>query len=107
MKLLCLICLSLLTVFTIKAYTFDDSTKAKHNNIELTKTINIQAADSALVNKNDRKDVFIDNDGDGICDKRVRGMSFSRSDQFWEKYRKRHRGKFYLKNNRGYRNGKK
>ncbi len=90
----------MLTVFSAKGYTFDDSIKTKPKNKNLVKTTNSQIKDSTLIKKNSKKDVFIDNDGDGICDKRARGMSF-------EKLRKRHGGKLKTNNNRGHRYGKK
>ncbi len=41
-----------------------------------------------------KKDVFIDKDGDGICDNRANGMSF-------EKFRKRHQYKKGIHNSGG------
>ncbi len=98
MKPIYLICLLIFTLFTSNVYTFDDSTKAKLKVKGPVKTTNIQFTDSTAVDKNKKRDVFIDKDGDGICDKRVKGMSF-------EKFRKRHKGS--NRANHGYRRIKK
>ena len=57
-----------------------DSTQTRKK--EITKT-EVREKETTTARKRN-KDVFIDKDGDGICDQRVKGMLF-------EKLRKRHR----------------
>ena len=64
----------------------NDSTKVQTQKKETIKTeIQEKAQQQETVNNRKRnKDAFIDKDGDGICDQRVKGLLF-------EKLRKRHR----------------
>ena len=64
----------------------NDSTKVRKQKKETVKTEVQQKAQQqeTVTSRKRNKDVFIDKDGDGICDQRVKGLLF-------EKLRKRHR----------------
>ncbi len=64
----------------------NDSTKVRTQKKETVKTEVKQKAQQqeTVTSRKRNKDVFIDKDGDGICDQRVKGLLF-------EKLRKRHR----------------
>jgi hypothetical protein len=64
----------------------NDSTKVRTQKEETARTEVQQKAQQreTVTSRKRNKDVFIDKDGDGICDQRVRGLLF-------EKLRKRHR----------------
>ena len=82
MKKIFLIILFLVAVFSFSTYAQSDSSKgiAKENKTKVEKDED-QIMPSFDKSKK-KKDVFIDKDGDGICDNRAEGMSF-------EKMRKR------------------
>jgi hypothetical protein len=82
MKKIFLIILFLTAVFSFNTYAQSDSSKgsAKENETKVEKGDD-QIMPSFEKSKR-KKDVFIDKDGDGICDNRAEGMSF-------EKMRKR------------------
>jgi hypothetical protein len=64
----------------------NDSTKVRKQKKETVKTEVQQKVQQqeTVTSRRRNKDVFIDKDGDGICDQRVKGLLF-------EKLRKRHR----------------
>ena len=64
----------------------NDSTKVRKQKKETVKTEVQQKVQQqeTVTSRKRNKDVFIDKDGDGICDQRVKGLLF-------EKLRKRHR----------------
>ena len=82
MKKIFLIILFLVAVFSFSTYAQSDSSKGitKENKTKVEKDED-QIMPSFDKSKK-KKDVFIDKDGDGICDNRAEGMSF-------EKMRKR------------------
>ncbi len=82
MKKIFLIILFLVAVFSFSIYAQSDSSKGivKENETKVEKDED-QIMPSFDKSKK-KKDVFIDKDGDGICDNRAEGMSF-------EKMRKR------------------
>ena len=82
MKKIFIIILFLVAVFSFSTYAQSDSSKgiAKENITKVEKDED-QIMPSFDKSKK-KKDVFIDKDGDGICDDRAKGMSF-------EKMRKR------------------
>ena len=82
MKKIFLIILFLTTGFGFSTYAQSDSSKGtpKENKTKVEKSED-QIMPSFEKSKR-KKDVFIDKDGDGICDNRAEGMSF-------EKMRKR------------------
>ncbi len=82
MKKIFLIILFLVAVFSFCIYAQSDSSKgiAKENETKVEKDED-QIMPSFDKSKK-KRDVFIDKDGDGICDNRAEGMSF-------EKMRKR------------------
>jgi len=57
-----------------------DSTQTRKNDVVKTE----EKVKETVTNRKRNKDVFIDKDGDGICDQRVKGLLL-------EKLRKRHR----------------
>lgn len=71
-------------LFSSAAYSFtpQDSTVAGHNGQQVKEQVRMQEKgyknQGQLKQKRRGKDVFIDKDGDGICDQRVRGMGFQR-----------------------------
>jgi hypothetical protein len=82
MKIKYIIVFSLMVSFGAFAYSENDTTKvkAKNNNDKAL----VKETNQSFKKQKRKKDVFIDKDGDGICDNRANGMSF-------EKFRKRHR----------------
>ena len=82
MKKIYLIILFSVAIFSFSVYAQSDSSKssAKDDETKIEKTED-QIMPSFDKSKK-KKDVFIDKDGDGICDNRAEGMSF-------EKMRKR------------------
>ena len=72
------------SIFFTSAYsnTPQDSTSAGHNGQQVKEQVRAQqnGNENPGVLKQSRrgKDVFIDKDGDGICDQRVKGMGFRR-----------------------------
>lgn len=93
MKLLIIIALSLF--YYTQAYSAPPdslSTNQNNNTVEETKQLGEKKGDD-LGRRRGRKDAFIDKDGDGICDQRVKGMSF-------ENAQRRH-----MQRNRGGKNG--
>ncbi len=82
MKKIFLIILFLAAGFSFSTYAQDDSSKgsAKENKTKVEK--NEDQIMPSFEKSKRKKDVFIDKDGDGICDNRAEGMSF-------EKMRKR------------------
>jgi len=71
-------------IFFTSAYSFtpQDSTSAGHNGQQIKEQVRVQEKGNknqeALKQNKRGKDVFIDKDGDGICDQRVKGMGFKR-----------------------------
>lgn len=100
MKIIFVICFILLTGLFVYGNTNGDSTKAKSKNEAIKKVHDIGYNDSTFGNKKKKRDVFVDKDGDGICDNRAKGMSF-------EKFRKRYKGKANDKGGHGYQGGQK
>ncbi len=86
--------------FSAYAETQDDSTKAKPKNEIVNRKPETGFPDSTLQHQKKKKDVFIDKDGDGICDNRANGMSF-------EKFRKRYRTGANKNDNPGHQGGRK
>ena len=82
MKKILLIILFLTAGFGFSTFAQDDSSKgsAKDNETKIEK--NEDKIMPSFEKSKRKKDVFIDKDGDGICDNRAEGMSF-------EKMRKR------------------
>ena len=64
------------------------NTNQKNNVIEETKKVDDKKGEN-LVRRRGRKDAFIDKDGDGICDQRVKGMSFENAQR---RHMKRNQG---------------
>ncbi len=95
MKLIKIIAFTIMISFVASAYSEEDTTKVKPEK-KAEKTF-IQETDSSFKKQKRKRDVFIDKDGDGICDNRANGMSF-------EKLRKRH--KMRGKGNAGNQGGK-
>ena len=81
MKLIATIILVFLMGIAVMAFPGEDSTQSKKEEKIEIKVDN--KTESTYKNLNKKKDVFIDKDGDGICDNRANGMSF-------EKFRKRY-----------------
>jgi hypothetical protein len=81
MKLIYIILFTIMISFAGLAYSGEDTTKVKPED-KTDKTL-IKETDPTFKKQKRKKDVFIDKDGDGICDNRANGMSF-------EKFRKRH-----------------
>ncbi len=68
-------------LFSVSVFAQEaDSTQSRKKEIKKTE---VREKETVTARKRN-KDVFIDKDGDGICDHRVKGMLF-------EKLRKRHR----------------
>lgn len=84
MKTIIIIFLASLFSWPLFAQSGGDSTKAAIPK-KLEKQIK-EKTDPSLKQQRKRKDIFIDKDGDGICDNRASGMSF-------EKHRKRYQFK--------------
>ena len=82
MKKLILVIFFLTLAGSASAIPEGDSLKTKDEKTEKK----IEEKPDSSVKQNKKKDVFIDKDGDGICDNRANGMSF-------EKFRKRHQFK--------------
>ena len=61
------------------SFPADDSTKVKTED-KTEKTLD-EKTDPTFDKQKKRKDVFIDKDGDGICDHRANGMSFEKMQQ--------------------------
>ncbi len=82
MKYIITLILSLLFITTAYSFAPQDSTAAGHNGQQVKEQVKAQEngyKSSGLMKQKRRgKDVFIDKDGDGICDQRVRGMGFKR-----------------------------
>ena len=100
MKLIYIICLMMLMSFSAYSITPEDSTKAKPKIEETGKQPGIGHTDSTFQNQKRKRDVFVDKDGDGICDNRVNGMSF-------EKFRRRYRANANKKDNPEHQGGRK
>jgi len=96
MKLIYIIVFTLIFSFAGLAHPDGDTTKTKPED-KVDKTLVKEAGDSTFKKQKRKKDVFIDKDGDGICDNRANGMSF-------EKLRKRH--KMQKKGSQGNQGGK-
>ena len=87
MKKILLIILFFAIAFSINSLAQSDSSKVK--NEEKGKEKKVEKSEDQIMPSFDKskkkKDVFIDKDGDGICDNRAEGMSF-------QKMRKRKQG---------------
>ncbi len=91
MKILILVIFLMFIGSSTFGFSESDSLKAKDEKVE--KKIDDKAETSAKP-QHKKKDIFIDKDGDGICDDRANGMSF-------EKFRKRHQYKKGIQNHGG------
>ena len=82
MRYIITIIFSLLFISAAYSFTPQDSTSAGRNGQQVKEQVRMQEKGNKnkglFKQKRRSKDVFIDKDGDGICDQRVRGMGFQR-----------------------------
>ena len=75
----------LFVLFSVPVLAQDgDSTQTKKKEVVKTE----QKEKETVTTRKRNKDVFIDKDGDGICDQRVRGMGFQRGQKGHRQYGK-------------------
>jgi hypothetical protein len=76
MKKLILTILIIAGIFTFTGFSQNDSTRTQSKEVKKTQTT--EQIMKSFDKPGKKKDLFIDKDGDGICDNRAEGMSFQK-----------------------------
>lgn len=76
MKKITLIIVIISFIFGVNSFAQSDSTKTRTK--EVKKTQSTEQIMKSFDKPGKKKDLFIDKDGDGICDNRAEGMSFQK-----------------------------